>query len=175
MKVIIGDLKIIVGKALTCRYSNRNRFFSTTKSSKRKPQEPSMAREVRIHIFEFHQKQIRCHYCKNESSDLRYFVSFQVYGLYLCLTKEIKCFLKHHLQFFITILLLITYLLENRLFLCRFFRFLLCLLCSRICRKLFKFIEQLKQPMRIPIQFLLKTQLTRIIHKIYSDWFLTDQ
>ena len=123
--ISLQNFKIVVAKALIGRYSNCNRLFSTTRLGKRKSHELSMTREVPTHMLEFQQKRVRCHYCKNESSDLKSFVSWQACGLYLCLTKERNYLLKHYLQFFITISLLIIYLLENRQF--------LCFLCSQIC------------------------------------------
>ena len=78
------DFKIVVAKPLVGRYSNRNRSFCTTRLSKQKS-----------HDSEY--KRMRCHDCKNESSDFKSFMSCQACGLYLCLTKERNCFLKHHL------------------------------------------------------------------------------
>ena len=130
------NFKIIVAKVLIGRYSNHNRSFSTTKLSKRKSREPSMTREVPTRMPEFQQKRMRCHYCQNESSDLKSFVSCWACGLYLCLTKNRNCFLKRHLQFSITISLLVICLLENRLFLRILFGFILFLLCSRICLRI---------------------------------------
>ena len=127
------NFKIVVAEALIGRYSNCNRSFFTTRLSKQKTHKPSMTTEVPIRSPEFQQNRMRCHYCKNESSDLKCFVFCQACGLYLCLTKERNCFLNHDLYFSITVSFLIIYLLENRLFSCKLFGFLLFLLCSRIC------------------------------------------
>ena len=90
---IVTNFKIDVAKALIGRWSNRNKLFSTTRLSKQKFHEPSMTKEVPIRTPEFQQKWMRCHYCKDESSDLK----CQTCGLHLCLTKEINCFLRYHL------------------------------------------------------------------------------
>ena len=47
------NFKIVVGKAVIGRYSNRYRSFFTSMSSKEKSHEPSMAREVANYRFEF--------------------------------------------------------------------------------------------------------------------------
>ena len=120
--ILLHNFKLVVVTALIGRYSNRNRSSVTTRPRKRKSHEPIMIREVPTCMPEFHWKQMRCHYCKNESSDLKSFLSCQKCVLYLCLAN--------HLLFYITISLLIIYLLENRLFLRKFS---LCLLCSQIC------------------------------------------
>ena len=124
----ILNLKTIVAKALIDGYTNRNRSSSNTRPSQQKFHKLCMTREVPTHIPEFQQKQMKSIYCKSESSDLKCFVSCQACGLNLGLTKGINC-----LYFSITISLLTTCLLEHRLFLCRLFRFLLCLLCIHIC------------------------------------------
>ena len=95
--ILLLNFKIVLANTLIGRYSNCNRSCSTTRLSKRKLHEPSMTREVPIHMSEVKQKWMRCHYCKNESSDLKSFVSSQTCGLYLCLAKERNYFLKHHL------------------------------------------------------------------------------
>ena len=140
-EISLLNFKVVVAKGLVGRYSNCNKLFSTTRLSKQKSQKPFMTKEVPTRMPEFQQKQIRCHDCKNGSSDFKSFVPCQACGLNLCLTKERNCFLKHHLQFSIMVSFLTIYLLENRLFLGRLFRFLLCLLCTRICLHILNLIK----------------------------------
>ena len=66
---------------------------------------------------------MRCYYCKNKGLDHIVFVSCQTCGLYLQITKERELFLKHRLQFSITNTLLLIYVFQNKLILCRFHRF----------------------------------------------------
>ena len=91
------NFKISVAKALSGRCSNRKISFPNSRSSKRKSHEPSMPREVPTHMREFQEKQMRCHYRKNEGSDHKTFVSCEACDLHLCLTKDRNCFLNHHL------------------------------------------------------------------------------
>ena len=95
--ILLLNFEIVVATALIGRYSNRNRSFSSTRPNKRKSNEPSLTREVTTCMPEFQCKQMRWHYCKNESSYLKLFVSCQACGLHACLTKDRNSFLKHHL------------------------------------------------------------------------------
>ena len=115
--ILLLNFEIVVATALIGRYSNRNRSFSSTRPNKRKSNEPSLTREVTTCMPEFQCKQMRWHYCKNESSDLKLFVSCQACGLYVC----------------ITILLLIIYPLF----------ILLCLLCGRICLRILNLTKKM--------------------------------
>ena len=87
------NFKTVVTKALSSRYSNCKRFLPTSRSSKWKFHEPSIPK-VPTHMPEIQEKQMRCHYCKNEGSDHKTFVSCQTCSLplglylYLWLTKE---------------------------------------------------------------------------------------
>ena len=54
--ILLLNLKIVVAKALTGRYSNRKGLLPTSRSRKRKSHEPSMHREVPIHMPEFQEK-----------------------------------------------------------------------------------------------------------------------
>ena len=77
------NFKIVVIKAFIDRYSNRKRFFPISRHCKRKSHESSMLREVSTYMPKFQEKQMRCHYCKNEGSERS--------------TEEKHRFLKHHL------------------------------------------------------------------------------
>ena len=114
--ISLMNFKIVAAKALIGRYSNRKKLFPTSGPSKQKSHEPSIPIEVPTYMAEFQEKRMRCHYCKNECLDHKAFVFCQTCDLYVWLTKERNRFLKHHLQFSITIPLLVKYLLENRLF-----------------------------------------------------------
>ena len=92
--ILLHNFKLVVVTALIGRYSNRNRSSVTTRPRKRKSHEPFMIRAVPTCMPEFHWKQMRCHYCKNESSDLKCFLSCQKCGLYLCLANERFFFLR---------------------------------------------------------------------------------
>ena len=103
-------------------------------------EEPSMPREVPIHMPKFQLKRMRCHHCKNEA---------QIPSL-LCPVRHVACtyaWQKRETGFWSIICsfpsrfhCLYIYILENKLFLCRLFRFFLsylpCLLCSRICLRI---------------------------------------
>ena len=67
---------IVVAKALIGRYSNRKRSFPNIRLRKWKSHEPSMPRQVPTHMPEFQYKQMRCHFCKNEGSHLKFFFFF---------------------------------------------------------------------------------------------------
>ena len=95
--ISLVNFRIVMAKALIGRYSNRKRLFPISRPSKQKSHEPSMPREVSIHMHEFQGKRMRCRYSKNEDSDHKAFVSCETRGLHLCLNKERNCFLKHHL------------------------------------------------------------------------------
>ena len=90
------DFKIAVAKSLIGRYSNRQRSFPLSRTSKRKALEWSLLMEIPTHLPEFNKKRMRCNFCKNEGADQKTFVSCSTCGLYLCCTKEKNCFLKHH-------------------------------------------------------------------------------
>ena len=79
--ILLLNFEIVVATALIGRYSNRNRSFSSTRPNKRKSNEPSLTREVTTCMPEFQCKQMRWHYCKNESSDLKL----------LCLVRHVAC------------------------------------------------------------------------------------
>ena len=102
------NFKIAVAKALIGRYSNRKRLFPTSRPNLQKSREPSMPIEHARVPGEANEMPLL---------QLLSLLSCQTCDLYLCLTKEKKC-LKHHLQFSITITLLIIYLYENKVFLC---------------------------------------------------------
>ena len=50
------NLKIVMSKALIGRYSNRKKFFPTSRQSKWKSHDLSMPREVPTHMLEFREK-----------------------------------------------------------------------------------------------------------------------
>ena len=77
-------------------YSLCKRFFPTSRPNMRKSHKLPMHREVPTHMPDFQKKQKRRHYYKNEGLDHKTFIHCQTCGLYLCLTKEANCFLKHH-------------------------------------------------------------------------------
>ena len=95
--ISLQNFKTGVGKALIGRYSNSKRSFPTIRSNRQKCDEPSIPREAPTHMPELQEKEMRYYYYRNEGSDHKPFVSYQICGLYLCLTKERNCFLKCHL------------------------------------------------------------------------------
>ena len=94
--ISLPNFKIVVAKASISRQSNRKRSFPTSRPSKEKCHEPFMHREVPNHMSEFQEKQIRCHYWKNEGLDNKYVVSCQTCAQYLCLNKDRNCVVFHH-------------------------------------------------------------------------------
>ena len=95
--ISLQNFKIIVAQGLIDRYSNRKISLPTSMPSKQKSHEPSVPREVPIHMPEFQEKRMRCLYSKNEGSDHKTFVYCQICGLYLCLTKKRNYLLKYQL------------------------------------------------------------------------------
>ena len=90
------DFKIVVSKSLIETYSNRQRSFPLSRTSKRKALGSSLPKEIPTHMPEFNEKRMWCNFCKDEGADHKKFVSCPTCGLYLCWTKERNCFLKHH-------------------------------------------------------------------------------
>ena len=91
------DLEIVVAKSLIGRYSNRQRSFPLSRTSKWKALESSLPKEIPTHMPKFNEKCLRWSFCKNEGADHKKFASCPNCGLYLSCTKERNCFLKHHL------------------------------------------------------------------------------
>ena len=86
-KISLLSFKVVVAKYFIGRYSSRKRSFPAGSQSKWKLYEPSMPREVPPYMFDFQEKWIRCHYCKNKGPGYKTFVSCQTCGLRFCLTK----------------------------------------------------------------------------------------
>lgn len=91
------DFKIAVANGLIGRYNNRKRTFPTSRPNKRKALEPTVPKEVPMHLPIFQQFRKRCHYCKGEGKDNKTFTFCEVCGLHLCCIKERNCFYLHHL------------------------------------------------------------------------------
>ena len=91
------DFKIVVSKSLIGRFSNQQRSFPLSRTSKRKALESSLPKEIPTHMPEFNEECMRCNFCKNEGADHKTFVSCPTCGLYWYCTKERNCFLKHHI------------------------------------------------------------------------------
>ena len=87
----LQNFKIVVERVLTGRCSNRKRSFPTTRPNKQKSHEPSVPREVPIHMPEFQEKRTRCCYCKNKGSYHKIFVSCQTCGLYRSNHPKVFC------------------------------------------------------------------------------------
>ena len=94
--IYLLDFKIVVAKSLIERYTNRQRSFPLSRTSKRKPLESSLPKEKPTHMPEFNKKLMQCNFCKNEGTDHEAFASCPTCCLYLCCTKERNCFLKYH-------------------------------------------------------------------------------
>ena len=56
------DFKIIVAKSLIGRYSNQERSFPLSRTSKRKALEASPLKEIPTHILEFNKKRMQCNF-----------------------------------------------------------------------------------------------------------------
>ena len=94
--IFLLDFKIVVAKSLIRRYSNRQRSFPLSRTSKQKALESSLPKEIPTYMPGLNKKRMRCNFCKNEGADHKTFLSCLTCGLYLCCTKDINCFLKHH-------------------------------------------------------------------------------
>ena len=63
------DFKIVVSKSLIERYSNRQRSFPLSRTSKQKALGSSLPREIPTHMPEFNENHMWCNFCKDEGAD----------------------------------------------------------------------------------------------------------
>ena len=69
------DFKVFVAKSMIGRYSNQQRSFPLSRTSKRKVLDSSLPREIPTRMPEFNEKLMRCNFCKNEAADRKTSVS----------------------------------------------------------------------------------------------------
>ena len=69
------DFKVFVAKSMIGRYSNQQRSFPLSRTSKRKVLDSSLPKEIPTRMPEFNEKLMRCNFCKNEAADRKTSVS----------------------------------------------------------------------------------------------------